>query len=292
MWSLSPLQETQEPLEQQNQFGRKGIDSTYLEEQEEALLRVGQVTLQLTEMLREMERDGDGSLGFEDCGVVSEEEAFGTDFDFGCKSTFQEELKKDNPEEKEEVAEEVGLPLFINAKGCLQDDLLFVKKAEEGLRHGARPQLVEEGEGGTYFLSSSKQERVAVFKPKNEEPGCVGNPKRSGIDAGGNPGSVMEDDSSSTSSLPEGVPLGEGWKREIAAFRLDHGNFANVPNTVEASIFDPKSDTAKDGSLQEFVPSIGQAWDMGYTKFPTDDVHAIGALDVSYCCIPVQAIRC
>jgi len=40
------------------------------------------------------------------------------------------------------------------------------------------PEMVEDGEGGTYFLRDAKGNTIAVFKPADEEPFSVGNPKR------------------------------------------------------------------------------------------------------------------
>jgi hypothetical protein len=49
-------------------------------------------------------------------------------------------------------------------------------------------ELCEEGVGGTYFMKNKKGRRIAIFKPQDEEPFHVNNPKgyrpRANSDAG------------------------------------------------------------------------------------------------------------
>jgi hypothetical protein len=91
--------------------------------------------------------------------------------------------------------------------------------AKEGLASGYKPELCEEGVGGTYFLFDENGEKIAVFKPQDEEPYNLNNPKG------------YRPRSGSFASCKEGILIGEASVRECAAFVLDHGNFANVPPT-------------------------------------------------------------
>lgn len=98
-------------------------------------------------------------------------------------------------------------------------------EAQLGFAKGIAPQLSRDGEGGTYFLSgASKGDFVAAFKPRDEEPMAPANPKR------------FRDNLGST-GLRAGVLSGEAYQREVAAYLLDHGNFAGVPETVMAVAF-------------------------------------------------------
>jgi len=63
---------------------------------------------------------------------------------------------------------------------------------------------------------------------------------------------------------------------------LDKEGFFGVPHTVLAQIQHPnfnKGET-KTGSLQEFAENDGASWDIGPTRFPVNEVHKIGILDL------------
>lgn len=47
----------------------------------------------------------------------------------------------------------------------------------QGMRSGYSPTLCEAGVGGTYFMKDSHNKRIGVFKPNDEEMGCLNNPK-------------------------------------------------------------------------------------------------------------------
>lgn len=113
-----------------------------------------------------------------------------------------------------------------------------LEAASNGLEHGLDPRLTEEGEGGTYFVLGQKQsddchgsgddsdggyEYVACFKPRDEEQYAPNNPRDRRAPFG-------------TQGSRVGVPSGDGYAREIAAYILDHGGVAGVPPTglVEA----------------------------------------------------------
>ena len=79
-------------------------------------------------------------------------------------------------------------------------------RAKKGLAKGHVPKLAAAGTGGSYFISGEDGEQVAVFKPQDEEPLAVNNPK-------GNSGPSQE-------GFRRGVRPGEGATREVAAYLL------------------------------------------------------------------------
>ena len=126
-----------------------------------------------------------------------------------------------------------------------------------------------------------------VFKPQDEEPGAVSNPRGHG--AGGD---------GADASLRRGVRPGEGAVREVAAYLLDRDHFAGVPPTALVSV-QPQaaapggsdasetchkhSDSTdsmtggaglgtKVGSLQQFVHAEGDCEDHGPSAFPVHEV--------------------
>ena len=101
------------------------------------------------------------------------------------------------------------------ARGILQyhiPDVLvdILAQAKSGLQGGHYPVLTPEGSGGTYFLKSSHGVvSVAVFKPVDEEPMAVNNPRGFSL-------------TSSGAGLKSGTRFGVGAMREVAAYLLDH----------------------------------------------------------------------
>jgi len=191
----------------------------------------------------------------------------------------------------------VGLVDENNSPGKLKP---LIDTAWKGLKNGFAPQLCEEGVGGTYFMHDAQKRKIGVFKPQDEEPYNINNPKgyrpRLGSDAG----------------IKEGILVGEASIRECAAYLLDHGNFASVPATdlvlcqhpafhfsdkeegecVDAAdmmddyevLRSPKLGArAKIGSFQEFVSHDGDCEDLSRStlrQFPVDEVHKIAQLDI------------
>lgn len=49
--------------------------------------------------------------------------------------------------------------------------------ARAGLKSGHAPKLASAGTGGSYFIAGADGKPVAVFKPLDEEPCAVNNPK-------------------------------------------------------------------------------------------------------------------
>lgn len=131
---------------------------------------------------------------------------------------------------------------------------------------------VEEGVGGTYFLKTKAikgSKKVGVFKPADEEAGSRNNPK-----------GYSEDDHEKG-----GIKTGEGWKREILAYRLDHYHFAGVPETIEVKfpngLFErpDKEKGCKVGSLQRFVQnSDGPMPLLKIIPWRNDAVHAVACV--------------
>jgi hypothetical protein len=131
--------------------------------------------------------------------------------------------------------------------------------------------LCVDGIGGTYFIVNEDDVKIAVFKPADEEPGAVNNPK-------------------GMNSLSDSIPLppGGGAVREVAAYLLDHG-FAGVPETYLISDIcnssfcnkDSRNKTSvrKSGSLQRYVEN-SEDQDLSSSRFSVTDVHKIGILDL------------
>ena len=107
-------------------------------------------------------------------------------------------------------------PLRVGTCCCA----LVLQAARAGLAEGLQPTLAKAGTGGSYFLQDVSGRPVAVFKPEEEEPHAVNNPKgRTGSSSDGSSGSGSE-------GLKRGTRPGEGAVREVAAYVLDHGHFA------------------------------------------------------------------
>lgn len=95
----------------------------------------------------------------------------------------------------------------------------LLAKVQQGFAKGLSPQLAMEGTGGAYFLRDARGKKVAVFKPSDEEPYAPCNPR-------GHVGAL------GSSGLNRGILSGEAYLREVAAYLLDHDNFAGVPVTL------------------------------------------------------------
>lgn len=181
-----------------------------------------------------------------------------------------------------EPAREFGEILRIHPDSLLR----VLQQARSGLRAGYSPVLASEGSGGTYFMKDGNCRYVAVFKPVDEEPEAVNNPRSSPR-------------SSSKEGLKSGIVIGEGAVREVAAYLLDHPltgyrssatrnqeGFAGVPPTMMVLSAHPGynystgSKKTKVGSLQKYVHSLSNCEDMGPASFPVDEVHKVSVLDL------------
>lgn len=166
----------------------------------------------------------------------------------------------------------------------------LIDSTYDGLERGHKPIMSSEGSGGAYFMQDSSGERyVAVFKPIDEEPMAVNNPRGLPLSTDGE-------------GLKKGTRVGEGAFREVAAYILDHPKggprlisskekgFAGVPPTFMVKClhgefnyskgFECAATKVKVGSLQMFVKNGGSCEDMGPRAFPVDEVHKISVLDI------------
>ncbi|KAF8747747.1 hypothetical protein HU200_013153 [Digitaria exilis] len=162
----------------------------------------------------------------------------------------------------------------------------LVKDIIKGITNGVDPVPVTDGMGGAYYFGVDMGERVAIIKPTDEEPFAPNNPKGFVGKTLGQPG------------LKRSVRVGETGFREVAAYLLDHKNFANVPLTmlvkVTHSVFHVNEDVncknkttknrsqahSKIASLQQFIPHDYDASDHGTSSFPVSCIHRIGILDI------------
>ncbi|KAI4378179.1 hypothetical protein MLD38_015699 [Melastoma candidum] len=164
----------------------------------------------------------------------------------------------------------------------------LVASTFQGLERGNPPLRSSEGTGGAYFMQDiSGQEYVSVFKPLDEEPMALNNPRGLPVSVDGQ-------------GMKRGTRVGEGAFREVAAYILDHPcsdllddvgiGFAGVPPTVMVRClhrdfnypegFKFSSSNIKIGSLQMFVNNIGSCEDMGPRAFPVEEAHKISVLDI------------
>ncbi|XP_058749575.1 phosphatidylinositol 4-kinase gamma 3-like [Vicia villosa] len=167
----------------------------------------------------------------------------------------------------------------------------LVKITLEGLEKGRKPIRSSEGSGGAYLMQDpSGLKYVSVFKPTDEEPMAINNPRGLPISEDGE-------------GLKKGTRVGKGALREVAAYILDHPRkgprsyhnneeqgFAGVPPTVMVKCmhegfhhpegYKKVSSNVKIGSLQMFMKNIGSCEDMGPSAFPVKEVHKISVLDI------------
>ncbi|KAL6533310.1 Phosphatidylinositol 4-kinase gamma 3 [Orobanche minor] len=180
-------------------------------------------------------------------------------------------------------------PLNINPKIKVSPVIKkLIDATFHGLEMGNQPIRSSEGSGGAYFMQdSSGQNYISVFKPIDEEPMAVNNPRGLPLSTNGE-------------GLKSGTRVGEGAIREVAAYILDHPmggprsgfsdekGFAGVPPTVIVKCrhevfhysegFNGGCD--KYGSLQMFVKNCGSCEDVGPRDFPVSEVHKICVLDI------------
>ncbi|KAI3741384.1 hypothetical protein L1987_59056 [Smallanthus sonchifolius] len=177
-------------------------------------------------------------------------------------------------------------PVIVNPKATLPSALLdLINSTHDGLMKGNHPIRSSEGTGGAYFMrDTSGTKYLSVFKPIDEEPMAVNNPR-------GLPLSVDGE------GLKKGTTVGGGALREVAAYLLDHPKgerrsisgehrgFSGVPPTFLANCLHkgfnhPDGVKEKIGSLQMFMENNGSCEDMGPGAFPVDEVHKISVLDI------------
>jgi len=174
-----------------------------------------------------------------------------------------EEVKTPEPIEDPDIS-------IVPNNGLLPDLDSLVQEIKNGLELHS-PELIEEGTNGTYFLFNAEGDRIAIFKPDDEEGSSPSNPK-----------ARNEEEENDKGILPNEASL-----REVAAYMLDKNHFYGVPETtlvkMNSKFFSSTkagSSTYKIGSLQRFVENDGSAFDIGPSVFPTNEVHKIGILDL------------
>ncbi|XP_051148908.1 phosphatidylinositol 4-kinase gamma 7-like [Andrographis paniculata] len=159
----------------------------------------------------------------------------------------------------------------------------LVKEVVKAMMSGIDPMPIRSGLGGAYYFRNVSGENVAIIKPTDEEPFAPNNPKGFVGKTLGQPG------------LKRSVRVGETGFREVAAYLLDYGHFANVPPTalvkITHSIFNvndgvngnksqSKELVSKIASFQKYIPHDFDASDYGTSSFPVSSVHRIGILDI------------
>jgi len=148
-----------------------------------------------------------------------------------------------------------------------------LSESRKGMKQGIRPELATQGSGGTYFLKNVQERRVACFKPRDEEPSAINNPRGLSGEAG-------------LHYLRPGILTGESCDREVAAFITDRDGFSGVPPTVmvesehEAYYYNDGNIVPKVGSFQRYIRYDCIASDLSASLFPVHEVHKIGILDI------------
>ncbi|KAK8488696.1 hypothetical protein V6N13_042342 [Hibiscus sabdariffa] len=160
---------------------------------------------------------------------------------------------------------------------------VLVRDVVKAIKMGVDPLPVHSGLGGAYYFRNPRGESVAIVKPTDEEPFAPNNPKGFVGKALGQPG------------LKHSVRVGETGFREVVAYLLDYGHFANVPPTalvkITHSVFNvndgvngnkplKKNLVSKIASFQQFITHDFDASDHGTSSFPVSAVHRIGILDI------------
>lgn len=158
-----------------------------------------------------------------------------------------------------------------------------LREAVKAMESGVTPVRTTGGLGGAYLLQNTRGESLAILKPGDEEPLAPNNPNGFVGRSLGQPG------------LKKAIRVGEAAVREVAAYLLDHGGFANVPETVLVKcthscfhVNSPRSlgpgksplPVTKLGSFQEYKEHDFDCSEHGTSRFPASEVHRIGILDV------------
>ncbi|KAJ7945057.1 Phosphatidylinositol 4-kinase gamma 4 [Quillaja saponaria] len=226
------------------------------------------------------------------------------DLEISVLATAPSETADEKVQKRENPSEEVQVlatkrpgrdfwlePFSINPKVILPSFMWdMINPTVDGLEKGNYPIRSSDGTGGTYFMQdSSGQEYVSVFKPVDEEPMAVNNPRGLPISSNGE-------------GLKRGTKVGQGAVREVAAYILDYPRtgrhllsgealgFAGVPPTIIVQSlhkgfnhpegYDHSSRNVKIGSLQMFMKNYGNCEDIGPGAFPVEEVHKISVLDI------------
>lgn len=172
------------------------------------------------------------------------------------KDTESESLSTDYSDLEYDSSEnhiDIYSPESIELNG-LHHSSLCIRNA---LYSGLLPSLIKDCTGGTYMCYDSYNHVKAVFKPCDEEPYCIHNPK------GLLPDCFLDNN--------RGINPGTSYLREVIAYFLDYDHFAGVPETTLASIaYHQENDynmCYKEGSLQVFIPHECSSEDYGSSLY-------------------------
>jgi hypothetical protein len=95
----------------------------------------------------------------------------------------------------------------------------IIENIRQGFNSGLIPKLMDDGTSGSYAMGNIHKERIAIFKPIDEEQFAPNNP-RGYTGPFGHP------------TFRPGVLSGESCIREVSAYLLDHEGFSGVPPTT------------------------------------------------------------
>eukprot|EP01103_Thecamoeba_quadrilineata_P013130 TRINITY_DN354_c0_g1_i1.p1 TRINITY_DN354_c0_g1~~TRINITY_DN354_c0_g1_i1.p1 ORF type:complete len:409 (-),score=61.16 TRINITY_DN354_c0_g1_i1:48-1274(-) len=158
-----------------------------------------------------------------------------------------------------------------------QDTRSLVESVSKGLLIH-EPELSSTGEGGAYLLRAEDGSPLAIFKPFDEDPFSLRNPKTINKFSG-NPPSIT-----TFPNRQSNPPLrpGESAHKEVAAYLLDKDNLAGVPFTTLVKLFGISrwGPEGKIGSLQAFVQHEHDSWELSPSMYSINDVHKIALLDI------------
>lgn len=188
---------------------------------------------------------------------------------------------------------------------------------DNGRARAERPP--REGVSGTYFIRriASRNSVLCVFKPADEEAEdfesltLTGKRFENSVSQDeqyespekiqgssnrkfGKSFITIQNNSRLFKNMSQGFYSGEGAFKEVAAYLLDHDNFANVPQTAlvacnfESNLPEKNKGTknnvhqmrTKMGAFQIYVTNVGDADDFGPGVFSKDQVHKITILDI------------
>uniref|UniRef100_A0A0C9QX37 1-phosphatidylinositol 4-kinase n=2 Tax=Wollemia nobilis TaxID=56998 RepID=A0A0C9QX37_9CONI len=173
---------------------------------------------------------------------------------------------------------------IVGGLSCHSKVKKMIKQTVKAVESGVEPIPVQRGLGGAYYFRNTLGKSIAIVKPTDEEPFAPNNPKGFVGKILGQPG------------LKRSIRVGETGVREVAAYLLDHEEFAKVPPTVlvkiSHSVFNinrgmtsitnanNKQTISKIASFQQYVEHDFDASDHGTSSFSVAAVHRIGILDV------------
>lgn len=128
---------------------------------------------------------------------------------------------------------------------------------QQALNKEKPPVLIDDCTGGTYMLFNIYDSVEAIFKPFDEEPFCLHNPK------GITPDQFQQ--------IDRDITPGTSCYREVAAYFLDHHHLAGVPETSLASLITHQDYSFdihyKEGSIQLYIPHDCSSEDYGPSVF-------------------------